>query len=265
MILPSASWNHLLSSTAALAYVLAALGASKWTATTLTRWVLAGWIFHGAALFAAWLGSDPRFGFGPALSVTAWIAVFIYGVETRLYPRLTIRWVFMTGAAAAVILAWVFPGRPLHPGESLWLPAHWALGIASYGLFAVAVAHAWYMSRAESVIRMAQADQPSVPLLTLERLTFRFVEAGFILLTTTLAVVFLMGDLIDKAAVVRWDHKTIFSILSWLSFAMLLAGRSLFGWRGRQAVRVLYLGAGLLLLAYVGSRFVLEVLLGRGL
>jgi ABC-type uncharacterized transport system permease subunit len=48
-----------------------------------------------------------------------------------------------------------------------------------------------------------------------------------------------------------------------LTFALLLTGRARFGWRGKRAVRVLYLGAGLLLLAYVGSRFVLEVLLER--
>ena len=61
----------------------------------------------------------------------------------------------------------------------------------------------------------------------------------------------------------RWDHKTIFSLLGWAVFAGLLAGRLLRGWRGRQATRWLYSGAALLLLAYVGSRFVLEVVLGR--
>ena len=55
----------------------------------------------------------------------------------------------------------------------------------------------------------------------------------------------------------------MFSLLSWLNFAVLLIGRVRFGWRGRRAVRVLYVGAGLLFLAYVGSRFVLEILLGR--
>jgi ABC-type uncharacterized transport system permease subunit len=52
-------------------------------------------------------------------------------------------------------------------------------------------------------------------------------------------------------------------LLSWLTFAVLLVGRSRFGWRGRKAVRVLYIGTGLLLLGYAGSRFVLEVVLGR--
>ena len=65
----------------------------------------------------------------------------------------------------------------------------------------------------------------------------------------------------DLAA--KWNHKTVFSVLAWLAFAGLLAGRAKLGWRGLKAVRVLYLGASLLLLGYVGSRFVLEVILKR--
>ena len=61
----------------------------------------------------------------------------------------------------------------------------------------------------------------------------------------------------------RLDHKTLFSLLSWAVFAVLLVGRARFGWRGKRAVRVLYVGAALLLLGYAGSRFVMEVLLQR--
>ena len=43
----------------------------------------------------------------------------------------------------------------------------------------------------------------------------------------------------------------------------LLAGRRAFGWRGPKAAGWLYAGAAMLLLGYVGSRFVLEVLLHR--
>jgi ABC-type uncharacterized transport system permease subunit len=60
-----------------------------------------------------------------------------------------------------------------------------------------------------------------------------------------------------------WNHKTIFTVLSWLTMGVLLWGRWRWGWRGRLAVRTLYVAAGLLLLGYVGSRFVLEVVLHR--
>jgi ABC-type uncharacterized transport system permease subunit len=105
-----------------------------------------------------------------------------------------------------------------------------------------------------------------MPLLTIERLTFRFVGVGFLLLSATLLVGVLFGtQLYGSVRPLKWDHKTAFSVLSWLTFAVLLVGRARFGWRGKRAVRVLYIGAGLLLLAYVGSRFVMEIVLGRSL
>jgi ABC-type uncharacterized transport system permease subunit len=187
-----------------------------------------------------------------------------YLLEQHWFPQLRIRWTLAGLGAAVVLLAAVFPGAPLHLATSPWLPLHWALGIASYGLFAAAVAHAWLMTRAEKTMRQAADSNVGLPLLTLERLTFRFADAGFVLLTATLAAGWLFGDsLYGAQAAWRWDHKTVFSLLSWLVFAVLLIGRARFGWRGRTAVRMLYTGTGLLLLAYAGSRFVLEVVLGR--
>lgn len=156
----------------------------------------------------------------------------------------------------------MFPGQPLHVTASPWLPLHLALGIASYGLFAAAVVHAWLMTRAERHIRLAADPHSGIPLLALERLTFRFVKAGFVVLSATLVAGWLFGEVLYGRAWI-WDHKTVFSLLSWLTFAVLLLGRARFGWRGRSAVRVLYAGAALLLLAYAGSRFVVEVILGR--
>ena len=106
--------------------------------------------------------------------------------------------------------------------------------------------------------RGSQGGMLGLPLLRLERLTYRFVEAGFAVLTLAL----LLGMV--TASHWRWDHKTVFSLLGWAVFAALLAGRRWRGWRGQRATRWLYAGVLLLLLAYVGSRFVFEVLLGRG-
>jgi ABC-type uncharacterized transport system permease subunit len=122
------------------------------------------------------------------------------------------------------------------------------------------------MTRAEARIRRASEGFSGMPLLTMERLTFRFVNVGFVLLSATLIAGFFFGSqLYGNAHALKWDHKSIFSVLSWLTFGVLLIGRARFGWRGRKAVRVLYVGSGLLLLAYVGSRFVLEVVLERAL
>jgi len=222
------------------------------------------WLLHGLALGHGLVGSGPHFGFAPALSVTAWLVLTVYGIESQMYPQLPIRRVLAALGAAVVLLAVLFPGPPLHVTASPWLPLHLALGIASYGLFGAAVIHAWLMTRAEKQIRMATEPPGGVPLLTLERLTFRFVMAGFVLLTATLLAGLLFGETLYGAGhPLKWDHKTVFSVLAWITFAVLLMGRARFGWRGRTARRVLYAGASLLLLAYVGSRFVLEVLLAR--
>ena len=132
------------------------------------------------------------------------------------------------------------------------------MGVVSYGLFAVAVLHAWLLDGAERRLRAAgpaTASTGGVPLLQLERLTFRFVEVGFVVLSTALV----LGVLLAERW--RWDHKTVLSLLGWATFAVLIAGRHLRGWRGRRATRWVYAGALLLLLAYAGARFVIEVVL----
>jgi uncharacterized membrane protein len=134
------------------------------------------------------------------------------------------------------------------------LPLHWALGIASYGLFAAAVVHAWLMMRAERQIRQAAEPQAGLPLLTLERLTFRFATGGFVLLSATLLAGVVFGEAAGGPGW-RWDHKTSFSVLAWLAFATLLTGRARFGWRGRRAVRMLYVGSLLLLLSLASGEW----------
>ena len=100
------------------------------------------------------------------------------------------------------------------------------------------------------------------PLLTLETLLFRLIGAGFVLLTLTLLSGILFNEqLADRA--LQLDHKTVFALLSWLMFGALLTARKVSGWRGRAALRWVLASFVALLLAYVGSRFVFEVLLHR--
>jgi ABC-type uncharacterized transport system permease subunit len=246
---------------AAVAYGITAATSSR-LGRTATQWMLAAaWLVHALALVLGLAGSAPHFGFAPALSVTAWLVLTMYGIESRLYPGLQARRALTLLGAVAVLLALFFPGTPPHRSASPWLPLHVVLSIASYGLFAAAVIHAWLMTRAERQIRLATEPQGGLPLLTMERLTFRFVGAGFMLLSATLLTGFFFGETLGRAW--KWDHKTVFSVLAWVTFAILLTGRARFGWRGRTARRVLYAGSALLLLAYVGSRFVLEVILSR--
>ncbi|MBN8510716.1 MAG: cytochrome c biogenesis protein CcsA [Burkholderiales bacterium] len=259
---PGAGW---LAAGAAAAYALAALpgqgGGRRWPAA-----LVAGVVFHAGLLIVdiAGVGRDPpgtRLGFAPVLSLTVWLVLAVHTAESRLVPLPQVRRVLALMGVAAVVLAWFVPGDVRVLAGSPWAPLHWLLGVASYGLFGAAVLHAAMLDSAEKRMRTRAAGVPGgfgMPLLQLERLTFRFVEAGFVVLTAAL----LLG--VITTAHWRWDHKTVFSLLAWLVFAALLAGRRLQGWRGRRATRWLYAGTALLLLAYAGSRFVMQIVLGHG-
>ena len=261
----AADLAQLCAIVAMLGYLAAAVPAAArrhWPAALL----FAAWLAHAVALAAgaeAWGGEAQglRLGFAPAMSFTIWLVLAVHGVESRFLPLQGVRRVLALCGAVAVGLALLFPGEVRAVAHSRWAPLHWVLGLASYGLFGAAVLHAVLLDTAERRLRHKVAGAPSsglgMPLLKLERLTFRFVEAGFVVLTLAL----LLG--LSEPAYWTWDHKIILSLLGWATFAALIAGRLWQGWRGRQATRWVYVGAILLLLAYVGSRFVFEVVLHR--
>ena len=224
--------------------------------------LLAAWLMHLVLLVLDIGGfgtpGGARLGFAPVLSATVWLVIAFHTLESRFVPLPSVRIGVALAGLLAVSVTALFPGETRHFASPLG-PLHFVLGITSYGLLGAAVLHALLLDAAER--RLKQRKGPpggeGVPLLLLERLTFRFVGAGFVVLSATLAL-----GLFSPAGW-RWEHKTVFSVLAWGVFAALLLGRRLRGWRGRRATRGVYAGALLLLLAYVGSRFVLEVLLQR--
>ena len=243
---------------------------AAWPWPARARWPEAalaiGWLAHALSLALDVLGvgavvPGARFGFAPALSATVWIVLAVHTIESRLLPLPGVRRVLALAGAVVVLLAALYPGETRPHAGSPWLPMHWLLGVVAYGLLAVAVLHAWLLDTAERRLRSRAANVArapgALPLMQLERLTFRFVEVGFVVLTSAL----LLGAWM---APWRWDHKTVLSLLGWATFAVLIGGRHWRGWRGRQATRWVYAGGVLLLLAYVGYRFVLEVILHRG-
>lgn len=262
----------LLAAVASLLYVAAALPVGMLRRLS-TAALIGAWLLHGVLLVIdiggfGQLVAGTRLGFGPVLSMTVWLVIAVYTIESRLVPLPSIRVLLGISGVAAVLLALLFPGE-LRVLSSPLAPLHFALGVGSYGLFGAAVVHATLLDRAEQRLRQGGRidGQPGglpgvsaalgMPLLQLEKLTFSFVQAGFIVLTATL----LLGvATTPSSGGWTWDHKTVFSVLAWGVIAGLLLGRRLRGWRGRRATRWLYVGAVLLLLAYVGSRFVMEVL-----
>jgi ABC-type uncharacterized transport system permease subunit len=169
-------------------------------------------------------------------------------------------------AAIASLLPAVLPSvKPLPNTELLVFKVHLLIAMFSYSLFTIASLHVLLMALLERRLHdgsLPRALQGLPPLLAMEALLFRIIWAGFVLLTATLATgVLYSEELFGRAA--RFNHKTVFGVLSWIIFAALLGGRHVYGWRGRVAVRWTLTGFLMLVLAYVGSKFVLEVILGR--
>jgi ABC-type uncharacterized transport system permease subunit len=250
---------------ALLGYAVAALLPQRLGGAVRASLVVA-WLAHALSIAVDISGvgsgtSGTRFGFAPAFSMTLWLVIAVYLIESRWLPLIGVRRSLAVLGLVAVALALLFPGELRPQMVSRWEPLHVVTAIAAYGLFGAAVLHAAMLDRADRQMRdlpqrSAASGGVGLPLLRLERLTFRFVVAGFVLLSATLLVGW-------SVAPWHWNHKTVFSMLAWAVFATLLGGRRVLGWRGPRATRWLYAGAGLLLLAYVGSRFVFEVVLHR--
>ena len=234
---------------------------------------------HGGLLYAELLAPENlRFGFGHALSVMLWLGVVIFWVESLFYSLEGMQPLILPLAALAAPLPALFPGIASSHSASLEFKLHLVLGMAAYSVFTIAMLHALLMGIAERTLHRARRDGALArgtmgvlpagplsglpPLLTLERLLFRTIGLAFALLTLTLATGAIFSETLFGRAL-RFDHKTLFAFLSWITFAVLLVGRHAYGWRGRTALRFTLSGFVMLLLAYVGSRFVLEVVLGR--
>ena len=241
------------------------------TAPGLRAWERAAMLaplgLHGWLLYAALFGaSELRFGFAQALSVMMFLGVALYWVESLFYSLEGMEPLVLPLAAAAVPLPALFPGLASSAAhaQAAGFRLHLALAMVAYSLFVIALLHATLMAVAERQLHrksgLILAGLP--PLLTLERLLFRVIGAAFVFLTLTLATGIVFSETLFGRAL-PLDHKTVFAVLSWVAFGLLLAGRWLYGWRGRTALRWTLTGFVMLLLAYVGSRFVLEVLLGR--
>jgi len=258
---------------AALCYVTSAFLPSE-RRTWISVGTLAGWLLHGGALWSDMIGNGTlRVGFAVMLSSTLWISVAAYWLENRNFTLDGLRILVLPCAAVAVVLPAIFPGDMMSlEGKSALFPWHIAIATLAYSTLTIAAFHAILMALQESKLHARLTAQKTslfalaidrLPaLLTMEKLLFRLIGFGFFLLTlTVLSGVFFSEELFGEAF--RFTHKNVFTMLSWVLFGVLLTGRKWRGWRGRTALSFTLSGFTTLLLAYVGSRFVFEVLLHR--
>jgi ABC-type uncharacterized transport system permease subunit len=242
---------------------------ARWRAALLPLLAVAHALLLGAAI---WSGGEFRFGFAQALSATLLLAVLVLWIEGMFVPVRGLDVLVLPAAAVCMLLPLGYPGATIGAGvDSAALRVHLLVAIAAYSLFTIDALHALLMAVLDRRLHSPlQAPARGIgrifgqlpSLLALEKLLFQLIGAGFVLLTATLVSgVFFSEQLFGRA--LRFEHKTVFTIASWLVFAGLLGGRVVFGWRGRTALRWTFTGFLMLLLAYAGSRFVLEVILGR--
>ena len=171
--------------------------------------------------------------------------------------------VFPVAAVLLAVSTWLAP--PTTPLPIEWqIKLHVAFAILGYGVLTIAALLAILLALQERALRNHRLDSGLIralpPLTLTEALMFRLIGAGFVLLTLTL----LSGVLfVDNLFAQHLVHKTVLSIAAWIVFGALLFGRWRWGWRGRRAVRMTLAGMVILLLAFFGSKFVLELVLKR--
>ncbi len=204
--------------------------------------------------------------FANALSLVAGLAVLVAWASGVIRALPGISAVVLPVAALCALgpASGESPHRFAYAAEP-WAAVHIAVALLAYALFVVAALQALVLIGLESRLRRglpAESEGSVPPLLMLERFMFRLVGLGFVLLTATLITGFLFSEEIFGRPL-TFTHKNVFSVAGWITFAILLFGRWRYGWRGRPALHWILAGTALLVLGYLGSKFVMEVLLRR--
>lgn len=205
-------------------------------------------------------------GVGAALSAILLVTVIIHWLGNFFYNLRGLQTlVFPVAALSAIAPLLLGTGSPMPHAGMVMLTAHVIVALLAYGLLTIAALHALLLSVLERRLRTGNLPPMLTglpPLLTMETMLFRIVIAGFVLLSATVLSGLLFSEELFGQPL-AFTHKNVFTLLSWAIFAALLVGRFLFGWRGRIALRWTLWGFAALVLAYVGSKLVLEVLLGQ--
>ncbi len=264
--------QNYLSFAAAILYLFSVSGRLQRYVSSIS---MLGWLMHGAALALSLFDQGGlRVGFALMLSAALWISVAVCWLEGLSYQLDGLRLFLLPHAALMTVLPSFFPGSLIALSDKpVMFPWHVIIALLAYGTLTIAAFHAVVMSWQDRLLHQRQLKRvwmshllDQLPaLLTMEKILFRFIVIGFVLLSLTVLSGVIFSEQVLGIALKWWDHKTVFSLFSWVLFAVLLGGRYLRGWRGKTVLRFTLSGFITLLLAYVGTRFVLEVILHRSL
>lgn len=236
------------------------------SARRLRGWLpfaIGGIVLHGSVHVLAWQrGGGADLHFFSALSLVGLGMAVLTGLVAAT-GRMAALGVIVFPLAAATLGGYIGQGQM--PADALdWrLQLHAWFALLSYATLAVAALLAILLWLQERALRRREFHawlRALPPLVELETLLFRTIAVGFALLSATLLTgVLFVEDLFAQHLI----HKTVLSVISWLLFGALLVGRWRYGWRGVVAVRWTLTAMVLLVLAFFGTKFVLELVLGR--
>jgi ABC-type uncharacterized transport system permease subunit len=226
--------------------------------------------FAALALHAAMLFQDLftagglNMSFFNAVSLAAWTVAGLLLISALSKPVENLAILALPLAAITVLLDLRFPGSRLLGDDAGWqLRLHVLTSILAYSLLTLASAQAILLAVQDNHLRRHHPGgfiRALPPLQTMESLLFEMIGVGFALLSVALISGFIyLEDMFAQHLV----HKTVLSIVAWIAFAVLLWGRFRFGWRGRKAIRWTLVGFAVLMLAYFGSKAVIELILQR--
>jgi ABC-type uncharacterized transport system permease subunit len=224
---------------------------------------LAALCLHGLALYNGMLTpSGIDLGFYNAMSLVSAVITLLTLIAVWRHPVDILAVVLLPVAAITLVIGSFYSTHHLlSPDSSNALIFHILSSIIAYSILALAALQAVLLSIQNKFLH---AHQPGglirlmPPLRNMEVLLFEVIIVGFVALTISLGsgLIFLENMFEQQLA-----HKTILSIVAWFVFLILLIGHWKLGWRGRTAIRWTLSGFISLMLAYFGSKFVLEIVL----
>jgi ABC-type uncharacterized transport system permease subunit len=226
---------------------------------------LAGLLAHTWLIYYG-IFSKPglNLAFFNALALTSWTVVALLLVSSLTKPVENLGILLLPIAALTLFLEARYPSVDFMRSAAGWdIKVHVLLSMLAYSLLTLASVQAILLALQDHHLRSHHPGgfiRALPPLQTMESLLFEMIGAGFVLLTLALISGFaFMEDMLAQHLV----HKTVLSTLGWLVFGGLLIGRFRFGWRGRTAIIWTLSGFVMLVLAYFGSKAVLELILDR--
>ena len=226
---------------------------------------LAAVIIHGSILYPALITpTGLNIGIFYAASLVAVTTALLLLLAMLAEPVDNLGIPVFPAAALCIGLTMLFPQPHIINSITTWqLDLHILASLLAYSILGLAVLQALLLAIQDQHLRNRNPGgfiRALPPLQTMESLLFQMIAAGFALLTLAL----ISGTLfLEDMFAQHLAHKTILSFIAWVVFAILLWGRWRFGWRGRVAIRWTIGGFLFLMIAYFGSKFVLELIIGR--